>query len=67
MSEIEPCPNCGNIETVQIAELGRDGLHRMECGCGIAGPWCDEDKALGAWNELANPIVLAHTQEEEKQ
>lgn len=50
VSNIEPCPFCGNDKP----ELVQCPSHYVQCGqCDAEGPWNDEDaqRALDEWNK----------------
>jgi hypothetical protein len=47
---------CGKTPGVDTYTSGYDGRmqkHRVECDCGVCGPWADtETEAVAAWNAL---------------
>lgn len=47
--EMKSCPFCGSTLVFCETDCGR---HSVNCGgCGVEGPWCDDDdEAISKWN-----------------
>lgn len=53
VSKLLPCPLCGSKDTFLTG-----GDYYVVCkGCGVEGPWNDDDPdlAVAAWNKRADP------------
>ena len=64
MIEKPNCPMCSGSKLAVVASRPNANSQRVECDCGVAGPWGKmEAGAWAQWNVLCNALSATHVSE----